>query len=77
MFGKVKRVFLSIELDNPNPLITLLLGCPICRLSLDLQLLLQWKLFDFLRFGMQKLLSSIGAEDILMIGGVRLIIIEP
>lgn len=69
MLSKVQSILLSIEFDYSNPLIALLLCDSIGRLSLYLQLLLQRKLLDFLRFGMQEFLCETRAYDFLIGAG--------
>ena len=69
VLGKVQSILLSVEFDYANPFVSLLLRDPISRLSLYLQLLLQRKLLDLLRFGMQEFLREARADDFLVGAG--------
>lgn len=69
MLGEVQGILLSIQLDNADPLVSLLLRNSIGGLSLYLQLLLQRKLLDLLRFGVQEFLCEARADDFLSRAG--------
>lgn len=58
MLGEVQGILLSIQLDYADPFVSLLLRDSIGGLSLNLQLLLQRKLLDLLRFGVQEFLCE-------------------
>lgn len=49
LFYQVEGIFLSIQFDNSDPLVGLLLSVAVGALAFDFQLLLQRKLFYLLR----------------------------
>lgn len=65
MLGEVQGILFSIQFDYADPLVSLFLCHSIGGLSLYLQLLLQRKFLDFLRFGVQEFLCEARADDFL------------